>query len=187
MLTYWEFLNKFVSSIYKLSYLPQLSSQGDDETDFLTQRWQKIGVWTLEISDQMLLHLRWLLCPLPRACERILPNFVQIQYSFKSFGYIDTPHLSCEGNHKSFKHFASWSNCFWLSDHSSIQTWSYFRCLQPLNASGVMASSHPALPCDILKLHRGIPVTQNTEGLSPANTGFNIAFNVCLPRYRPQL
>lgn len=46
---------------------------------------------------------------------------------------------------KSLKHFVIWSNCSWLSDRYSIQTWSCFKFIQPLSAARLMHSS-PSLP-----------------------------------------
>lgn len=97
MRPYWEFLNKFVPSIYKLSYL-QLSSQGDGKHEHIQTFWNKkddrTRVWVSEnpspdgagISNP-------LPSPLPITCEMSLTEFCP--NSLRLSQHMKTLHLSC--------------------------------------------------------------------------------------------
>ena len=147
-----------------------------NKSDFVKQRWQERGLgfrnpWlnTAGISKSFLF-------PSSNSLWKG-PHQILSKCSFTSFPAQEDSAFVLWS--KSFKHFASWSNCFWLSDHSSIQTWSYFKFIQPRNASRVMGSIH----CSPSLWHPetsqvGISVTRislptlllSTEGPSPVLT-----------------
>lgn len=57
---------------------------------------------------------------------------------------------------KSFERFVIWSNCSWLSDHYSIQTWSCFKSIQPLRTARLMHSSPSLLSLRHPLVARGV-------------------------------
>ena len=108
-------------------------------SDFLKQRWQDRGLGFRKSLTEWGWHLKSLAFPSSNNWWNE-PDRILSKYSFKTFpAHEDSAFVLWS---KSFKHFASWSNCFWLCDHSSIQTWSYFKFIQPLSASRVMESGH---------------------------------------------
>lgn len=122
-----------------------------NKSDFVKQRWQERGLGFRNPWLNAAGISKSFLFPSSNSLWKG-PHQILSKCSFKSFPAQEDSAFVLWS--KSFKHFASWSNCFWLSDHSSIQTWSYFKFIQPRNASRVMGPSIALLPCDIPKLRR---------------------------------